>query len=107
MNYQYVGSIFLFAGNFAPENWAFCHGQLLPISEYETLFSILGTTYGGDGQNTFALPDYRGRVVVGAGGPRVLGQQNEYPAAEEGGHQQHTLGLNYIIALNGVFPQPA
>ena len=60
----YVGEIRLFAGNFAPAGWAFCQGQTLPIAEYETLFTLIGTTYGGDGQNTFALPDFRGRVPV-------------------------------------------
>ncbi len=103
----YIGSIFLFAGNFAPAGWAFCHGQLLPISEYEALFNIIGTTYGGDGQETFALPDYRGRVIVGTSGTRALGEQKDYPAAAEGQNQQHSLGLNYIISLQGVFPSPS
>lgn len=60
-----LGSIMLFAGNFAPRGWAFCDGQLLPISQNSALFSILGTTYGGDGRTTFALPDLRSRVPVG------------------------------------------
>jgi len=60
----YIGEIRMFAGNFAPAGWAFCDGSLLPISEYETLFQVIGTTYGGDGQSTFALPDLRGRVPV-------------------------------------------
>lgn len=63
----YVGEIRLFAGNFAPERWAFCDGSLLPISENEALFALIGTTYGGDGQSTFALPNFRGRVPIGAG----------------------------------------
>lgn len=62
--YPYIGEIKLFAGNFAPRGWAFAHGQLLSISENEALFSLIGTTYGGDGQTTFALPDLRGRVPV-------------------------------------------
>ena len=103
----YIGAIFLFAGNFAPADWAFCHGQLLPISENETLFNLIGTTYGGDGQQTFGLPDFRGRVVVGAGGAKTLGQKNEYPAAAEGTNAQRGLGLNYIICLQGVYPTPA
>jgi len=75
-----IGQVSLFAGNFAPRGWALCNGQLLPISQNTALFSILGTTYGGDGRTTFALPDLRGRVVMGAGwGPglsnRVLGQR--------------------------------
>lgn len=72
MSDPYVGEIRLFAGNFAPAGWAFCHGQLLAISEHDTLFSLIGTTYGGDGTTTFALPDLRGRLALhqghGAGG---------------------------------------
>lgn len=64
---SYLATIILFAGNFAPRGWFFCHGQLLSIRENAALFSLLGTTYGGDGMTTFALPDLRGRVPVGAG----------------------------------------
>ncbi|MGB2129405.1 MAG: phage tail protein [Flavicella sp.] len=76
----FIGEIKMFAGNFAPRNWAFCNGQLLPISQNTALFSLLGTTYGGDGRTTFALPDLRGRVAVHAGsGPglssKSLGQK--------------------------------
>ena len=67
MAQPYVGEIRMFAGNFAPAGWMFCEGQLLPISENETLFQLIGTTYGGDGQNTFDLPDLRGRVPVHQG----------------------------------------
>lgn len=63
----FIGQIILFAGNFAPRGWALCQGQLLPIAQYNALFSILGTTYGGDGRTTFGLPDLRGRVPVGNG----------------------------------------
>jgi len=75
----YVGEIRMFGGNFAPNGWAFCAGQLLPISEYETLFNLIGTTYGGDGQTTFALPDLRGRVPIHQGtgtglSTRVIGE---------------------------------
>ena len=75
----FIGEIVLFAGNFAPRGWAFCDGQLLPISSHQALFAILGTTYGGDGRTTFALPDLRGRVAVHAGAgpgltPRRLGE---------------------------------
>lgn len=75
-----IGTIMLFGANWAPRNWALCNGQLLPISNYTALFSILGTTYGGDGRTTFALPDLRGRVPVSFGqGPglsnRAIGQQ--------------------------------
>ena len=67
MSQPFVGEIRLFAGNFAPAGWAFCSGQLMPISENETLFQLIGTTYGGDGQSTFALPDLRGRVPMHQG----------------------------------------
>ena len=63
----YVGQIIMFAGNFAPQGWALCQGQLLPISEYQVLFQLIGTTYGGNGQSTFALPDLRSRVPIGDG----------------------------------------
>jgi microcystin-dependent protein len=74
-----VGSVSLFAGNFAPKNWAFCNGQTMSIAQNQALFSLLGTTYGGNGSSTFALPDLRGRAIVGVGqGPDlsnyVLGQ---------------------------------
>ena len=67
MSSPYVGEIRMFGGNFAPCGWLFCDGQLLPISENETLFNLIGTTYGGDGQSTFALPDLRSRVPMHAG----------------------------------------
>jgi microcystin-dependent protein len=75
----FVGEISLFAGNFAPRGWAFCDGQLLPVNQNDALFSLLGTTYGGDGRTTFGLPDYRGRAAVGYGtglglSPWSLGQ---------------------------------
>jgi len=83
----------MFAGNFAPAGWQFCDGALLPISEYETLFQLIGTTYGGDGQSTFAVPDMRGRIPVHQGtGPglsnRVL--------AETGGTETVTLTTQQI-----------
>lgn len=74
MAQPYVGEIRMFAGNFAPAGWMFCEGQLLPISEYETLFVLIGTTYGGDGMETFALPDFRGRRGVHQGSNYVIGQ---------------------------------
>jgi microcystin-dependent protein len=67
MSQPYVGQILIFAGNFAPSGWMLCQGQQLPISEYETLFNLIGTTYGGDGQSTFNLPDLRGRVALHQG----------------------------------------
>lgn len=76
----FLGQIVIFGGNFAPRNWALCDGQLLPIAQYQALYSILGTTYGGDGRTTFALPDLRGRVPLSQGqGPgtsnRILGSK--------------------------------
>lgn len=168
----FIATILLFSGNFAPLGWAFCNGQLLQINQYSALFSLLGTTYGGDGKTTFGLPDLRGRIPVGFGqGPGLqninLGQQigtntntltisqmpthshtlsanatatgrnllpvptNNYPAQNQdttgnyaattdvamnqqaissvGGNQsvnnmQPTLGLNYIICLQGIYP---
>ena len=80
-----LGSIMLFAGTFAPRGWAFCNGQLLPISQNSALFSIIGTIYGGDGRTTFALPDLRGRAPVGAGqGPGL----SNYPIGQKTGSEQ-------------------
>ncbi len=88
MSQPYVGEIRMFAGNFAPAGWMFCEGQLLPISEYETLFNLIGTTYGGDGQSTFALPDLRGRLPIHQGGGFIL--------AENGGVEEVTLTTSQI-----------
>lgn len=74
MAQPYVGEIRMFAGNFNPAGWAFCNGQLLSIAENETLFSLIGTTYGGDGQSTFGVPDLRGRVPVHMGTGFTIGQ---------------------------------
>lgn len=74
MGTPYVGEIRMFAGNFAPAGWLFCEGQLLAIAENETLFQLIGTTYGGDGQETFALPDLRGRIPIHQGNTKVLGE---------------------------------
>ena len=90
MAQPYVGEIRIFAGNFAPAGWMFCEGQLLPISEYETLFNLIGTTYGGDGQSTFALPDLRGRVPMHFG--------NGFTLAETGGVETVTLTVPQIPA---------
>ena len=90
MAQPYVGEIRMFAGNFAPAGWMFCEGQLLPISENETLFNLIGTTYGGDGQSTFALPDLRGRIP--------LHQGNGFILAETGGAEDITLTVNQIPA---------
>jgi microcystin-dependent protein len=90
MAQPYVGEIRMFAGNFNPAGWMFCEGQLLPISENETLFQLIGTTYGGDGQSTFALPDLRGRVPMHFG--------NGFTQAETGGVEQVTLTVSQIPA---------
>ncbi len=71
---MFIGEIRMFAGNFAPTGWMFCDGALIPIAEYDTLFSLIGTTYGGDGETTFALPDYRGRVPLHVGHGHQLGE---------------------------------
>jgi microcystin-dependent protein len=88
MAQPYVGEIRMFAGNFAPTGWRFCNGQLLPISENETLFQLIGTTYGGDGQSTFGLPDLRGRVPIHFGNGFIL--------AETGGVEEVTLTSSQI-----------
>ena len=88
MAQPYVGEIRMFAGNFAPAGWMFCEGQLLPISENETLFQLIGTTYGGDGESTFALPDMRGRLPIHQGSGFIL--------AETGGAEEITLTTNQI-----------
>ena len=90
MAQPYVGEIRMFAGNFAPAGWMFCEGQLLPISENETLFQLIGTTYGGDGESTFALPDLRGRLP--------LHQGNGFILAETGGAEEITLTVQQIPA---------
>jgi microcystin-dependent protein len=90
MAQPYVGEIRMFAGNFAPAGWSFCEGQLLPISENETLFQLIGTTYGGDGESTFALPDLRGRLPMHFG--------KEFILAETGGAEQITLTVNQVPA---------
>jgi microcystin-dependent protein len=88
MAQPFVGELRMFAGNFAPAGWAFCNGTLLPISENETLFVLIGTTYGGDGESTFALPDLRGRIPIHQGNGFIL--------AETGGVEEVTLTINQI-----------
>ncbi|HEY3044524.1 MAG TPA: tail fiber protein [Vicinamibacterales bacterium] len=111
MSSPYVGEIRIFAGNFAPVGWAFCEGQLMPIAENETLFNLIGTTYGGDGQETFALPDLRGRF------PNHQGQGpggSTYTIGEMTGTETETLTVaqlpihthqaNAAVAGNDVSP---
>jgi microcystin-dependent protein len=90
MAQPYVGEIRMFAGNFAPAGWMFCEGQLLPISYNETLFQLIGTTFGGNGESTFALPDLRGRIPIHQGNGFIL--------AETGGAEEITLTVNQIPA---------
>ncbi|MCW4385529.1 tail fiber protein [Salinibacterium sp. SYSU T00001] len=92
MAQPYVGEIRIFAGNFAPLGWEFCHGQTLSIMENETLFQLIGTTYGGDGETTFALPDLRGRSPLHPG----IGPRNSYILAESGGTEVEYLTVQQI-----------
>lgn len=133
----FVGEIRMVGFNFPPVGWAFCNGQLLPISQNTPLFSLLGTTYGGDGESTFALPDFRGRVAINQGqgpglsqrdlgeiggeeAPSLPAQKAEIPQspnnptilayAPGGGrvdNMQPYLTVSFIIALQGVFPPRA
>src|SRR5919202_2872363 len=95
MAQPYVGEIRMFAGNFPPNGWMFCEGQQLAISENETLFQLIGTTYGGDGQSTFNLPDLRGRIPVHQGNGFIL--------AQTGGVEEVTLTTQQIPSHNHAF----
>ena len=120
-----IGTITTFAGNFAPRGWALCNGQLMAINSNQALFSILGTTYGGDGRTTFALPDLRGRAIVHAGlGPglsrKKFGQRSGTETSSAGGsgdfqtdgtgtksgvnNMQPYTAINYIICTIGTYP---
>lgn len=113
MGEPFIGEIRMFAGNFAPAGWAFCQGQLMPISQNDTLFVLLGTTYGGDGQETFGLPNLSSRIPIGMGqGPGI--SQN-YQLGEQAGVESVTLSTQQIpvhthaflaSAANGQQPQP-
>lgn len=96
---EFLGTIKIFGFNFAPRGWAMCWGQLMSISQYSALFALLGTTYGGNGQTTFALPDLRGRVALGAGqGPGL----SSYAIGEIGGVENTTLTIQELPAHNHV-----
>ncbi len=92
MSNPFVGEIRMFGGNFAPAGWAFCNGAILPISENETLFNLIGTTYGGDGQSTFALPNLQSRIPLHVGPGFVQ--------AQTGGEESVTLTTNQIPSHN-------
>lgn len=113
MAQPYVGEIRMFAGNFAPVGWMFCQGDTLPISEYETLFQLIGTTYGGDGESTFMLPNLSGRAPLHQGNgpglsPRIIGETGGTPEVtltrdQLGGHTHALLGS----VDPGASPNPA
>ena len=100
MAQPYIGEIRMFAGNFAPAGWAFCDGQLIPISENDALFTLIGTTYGGDGQETFALPNLQSRIPIhfGTGADGTTRQ-----LAETGGAESVTLTTQQIPVHNHAF----
>lgn len=97
----FIGEIIMFGGNFAPRGWAFCDGQLLPIASYTALFSLLGTTYGGDGRTTFALPDLRGRVPLHAGNGPGLTSRTQ---GEKAGIEEVTLSIAQIPSHDHALP---
>ena len=103
MSDPFIGEIVMFGGNFAPRNWAFCDGQLLPIAQNSALFSILGTTYGGDGRVTFALPDMRGRVSIHPGsGPGL----SNYILGQKAGTETETLTVAQMPGHQHTFKPP-
>jgi len=104
MAQPYVGEIRIFAGKFAPAGWMLCEGQLLSIAEYETLFMLIGTTYGGDGQETFALPDLRGRRSIHQGSGFVIGETGgtETVTLTSSNIPKHTHGLAISTAKANV-----
>lgn len=104
MSEPFIGQISMFAGNFAPRSWAFCDGQLLPISQNQALFSLLGTIYGGDGRTTFALPDLRGRMPMHPGfGPGLSSRS----VGEKGGRETVALTPNELPAHDHQVSIPA
>ncbi len=115
----FVGQIANFAGTFVPSGWAAANGQLLSIADNESLFDVIGTTYGGDGLTNFALPDLRGRVAIGADSANPIGSekgtesvtvtQSDLPGAGQQplSDDQPSLAITYLIATNGIFPRPS
>lgn len=96
MSDQYLGEIRMFSGNYAPQGWALCNGQLLAIKQNEALYTLIGTTYGGDGKSTFALPDLQGRVPVHTGKNPVSG--TVYPLGQKAGTETVTLEPSMLPA---------
>jgi microcystin-dependent protein len=97
MSQPYVGQIFMFAGNFAPAGWMACNGQIIPISENDVLFQLIGTTYGGDGESTFALPNLQGRIPIHMGQGAGL---SSYQIGQTGGAESVTLTTQQIPSHN-------
>ena len=101
MSNPYIGEIRMFGASFAPAGWALCQGQLMPISENDTLFTLIGTTYGGDGQETFGIPDLQGRAPMHMGkGPAV---SQTYQIGEKAGVEVVTLTTQQIPIHNHAF----
>lgn len=96
----FLAQILLFGGNFAPRGWAFCDGQLLAISQFQALFSLLGTNYGGDGRTSFGLPDLRGRVPVHSGNGSAGPGLSSYPLGNRGGIETNTLTTQNLPSHN-------
>jgi microcystin-dependent protein len=109
MSQPFVGEIRMFGGNFAPLDWAFCDGQLLPISQYETLFNLIGTTYGGNGTTTFGLPDLRGRLPIHQGNGFIIGQLagSENITLNANQIAQHTHTVTALTSANATSPSNA
>ncbi len=115
MDEAFIGTIVLFGGNYAPRGWAFCNGQLMPISQYNAVFAILGTMYGGDGMQTFALPDLRGRVPAHVGiGPglqkiiqgEALGTNTNTLNVSQLPSHNHLLNANIGTTGRNLLPSP-
>lgn len=106
MAQPYVGEIRMFAGNFAPAGWMFCEGQILSIAENDTLFNLIGTTYGGDGQSTFALPDLRGRAPVHSGPAFLFSQSLGQESVALSLNQMPNHSHNAMAATNATAAKP-
>ena len=110
MDEEIIGTIKMFSGNFAPKGYLFCNGQTLSIAQNQALFSIIGTMYGGDGRTTFCLPNLNSSIPLGVSNSpseviTSLGQNGKIVASSHGTHSTlKTLGINYIICVNGLYP---